>query len=93
MLDDTSSEDEGGRRACRAAVCRAVAILRRPHDITGGQPSGREAALAHTVKNNVERAYRRGDLFDLRCDLMARWANHIEGRTADIRPIRKRSAA
>ena len=41
------------------------------------------------VKSKVERAYRRSDLFDQHRDLMARWANHIEGRTADVVPIKK----
>jgi integrase len=35
-----------------------------------------EAALAHTVKNKTERAYRRGDLFELRVPLMEAWAAH-----------------
>ena len=38
-----------------------------PHEV-------KEAALAHTVRNAVERAYRRTDLFDKRRDLMDRWA-------------------
>ncbi len=33
-----------------------------------------EMALAHTIKNKAEAAYRRGDLFDKRRDLMAAWA-------------------
>lgn len=33
-----------------------------------------EAALAHAVGSKVEAAYRRGDLFDKRRDLMERWA-------------------
>lgn len=33
-----------------------------------------EAALAHTVKNKTEAAYRRSDLFDKRRDLMNAWA-------------------
>lgn len=36
-----------------------------------------EMALAHTVQNKVEAAYRRGDLLDKRRDLMAEWANWI----------------
>jgi hypothetical protein len=31
-------------------------------------------ALAHTIKNKAEAAYRRGDLLDRRRDLMATWA-------------------
>ncbi len=38
-----------------------------PHEV-------KEAALAHTVPNAVERAYRRTDLFDKRRDLMDQWA-------------------
>ena len=35
-----------------------------------------EMALAHAVGNAVERAYRRGDLFDKRIDLMKAWASY-----------------
>ena len=31
-------------------------------------------ALAHSIENKVEAAYRRGDLFDKRRELMAAWA-------------------
>jgi hypothetical protein len=33
-------------------------------------------ALAHTVSNKVEAAYRRGDLFDKRRKLMEVWARY-----------------
>ena len=33
-----------------------------------------EAALAHTIESKVERAYRRGDLFQKRRELIAAWA-------------------
>jgi integrase len=33
-----------------------------------------EAALAHTISDKVEKAYRRGDLFEKRRRLMADWA-------------------
>lgn len=33
-----------------------------------------EAALAHTIESKVERAYRRGDLFQKRRELMSAWA-------------------
>ncbi|MEW8360042.1 MAG: tyrosine-type recombinase/integrase [Candidatus Thiodiazotropha sp.] len=36
-----------------------------------------EMALAHTIKNKVEAAYRRGDLFEKRRHLMQAWANEI----------------
>jgi integrase len=35
-----------------------------------------EMALAHTVSDEVEAAYRRGDLFEKRRRLMAEWANY-----------------
>lgn len=35
-----------------------------------------EMALAHTITNKVERAYRRGDLFEKRTTLMDDWANY-----------------
>lgn len=36
-----------------------------------------EQALAHTIDNKVERAYRRGDAFDRRRDLMSQWADYL----------------
>jgi hypothetical protein len=35
-------------------------------------------ALAHTVKDAVEKAYRRGDLFEKRARLMAEWADFCQ---------------
>ena len=37
-----------------------------------------EMALAHTVKDAVEKAYRRGDLFEKRARLMAEWADFCQ---------------
>ena len=37
-----------------------------------------EAALAHVVKNKVEAAYRRTDLFERRRRLMDDWANYLD---------------
>ena len=34
-------------------------------------------ALAHTVGDKVEAAYRRGDLFEKRRQLMAAWARYV----------------
>jgi integrase len=50
-----------------------------------------EQALAHTISNAVEAAYRRGDLFEKRKLLMAEWAAFIErpSATADVVPMRK----
>jgi integrase len=38
-----------------------------------------EAALAHTIGNSVEAAYRRGDLLDKRRQLMAAWGTYCGG--------------
>jgi integrase len=43
----------------------------------------REMALSHTVSDKVEAAYRRGDLFQKRRDLMDAWANYCEGQAED----------
>ncbi|MCG8079019.1 MAG: tyrosine-type recombinase/integrase [Candidatus Thiodiazotropha taylori] len=43
-----------------------------------------EMALAHTIKNQVEAAYRRGDLFDKRRGLMQAWANYLEQTQLDL---------
>nr|WP_257541691.1 tyrosine-type recombinase/integrase [Sphingobium sp. CFD-1] len=39
-----------------------------------------EAALAHTVANKVEAAYRRGNLLEKRRLMMEDWANYCDGR-------------
>lgn len=39
-----------------------------------------EMALAHTIENKVEAAYRRGDLFDKRRALMRDWASYCAGK-------------
>lgn len=36
-----------------------------------------EAALAHTIKDKAEAAYRRGDAFEARIELMAEWEKYI----------------
>lgn len=44
-----------------------------------GYPSDvAEMALAHTISNKVEAAYRRGDLFTKRAQMMADWADFCE---------------
>jgi integrase len=47
-----------------------------------------EKALAHQIPNAVERAYRRGDLFEKRRQLMNAWSFYLEGRSADVVSIR-----
>jgi integrase len=54
-----------------------------------------EMALAHTISDKVEAAYRRGDMFDKRRRMMADWAKFcgtVESPGAVI-PLRKKSAA
>lgn len=36
-----------------------------------------EMALAHTIKNKTEKAYRRGDAFERRKDLMQQWCDYL----------------
>jgi hypothetical protein len=48
--------------------------------------------MAHVVSNQVEAAYRRGDLFERRRALMDAWAGYCTGSPADnIIPIASRS--
>ena len=46
-------------------------------------------ALAHTIGNKVEAAYRRGDLFEKRRKLMEAWASFCEALPAgEVVPLR-----
>jgi integrase len=54
-----------------------------------------EMALAHTIESKVERAYRRGDLFDKRQRLAQDWSVFLETSGANagtVTPIRARQA-
>lgn len=65
-------------------------------ECTGYAHEVAEMALAHTIENKVERAYRRGDLFDKRRRLMDDWATYcatIPAVGANITPIRKADVA
>jgi integrase len=54
-----------------------------PHEVC-------EMALAHTIGNKAEAAYRRGDLFDKRRKLMDAWAAFCEPQTSvKVVPLRK----
>ncbi|MES1158886.1 MAG: site-specific integrase, partial [Terricaulis silvestris] len=44
-----------------------------------------EMALAHTIKDKAEAAYRRGDLLDKRRALMTAWAGYVDAKTADTK--------
>lgn len=64
-------------------------------ECTGYAHEVAEMALAHTIDNKVERAYRRGDLFDKRRRLMDDWATFcatIPAVGANVTPIRKAEA-
>jgi integrase len=54
-----------------------------------------EAALAHVIENKTEAAYRRGDLFDKRRQMMADWADFCGGRHLDgtVTPIHSKKRA
>ncbi len=47
----------------------------------------REMALAHTISNKAEAAYRRGDLLEKRRVLMEAWANWCEGETKGVNVV------
>ncbi|MEQ8440556.1 MAG: tyrosine-type recombinase/integrase [Alphaproteobacteria bacterium] len=49
-----------------------------------------EMALAHTISNKVEAAYRRGDLFEKRRRVMADWADYLDsaGISGEVVSIR-----
>lgn len=48
-----------------------------------------EAALAHMVKDRTEAAYRRGDLFEKRRELMTSWAAYVSSSEEKVVPIRR----
>ena len=50
-----------------------------------------EMALAHTIKNKAEAAYRRGDLFDKRRALMNTWSAFVARGNAKIVSLRRRT--
>ena len=61
-------------------------------ECTGYAHEVAEMALAHSIENKVERAYRRGDLFDKRRRLMDDWATYCasdRAAGATVTPIRK----
>ncbi len=53
-------------------------------------------ALAHTIGNAVEAAYRRGDLFEKRARMMQEWAKFCDTpafSSAEVVPLKGKSAA
>ncbi|MFN0317149.1 MAG: tyrosine-type recombinase/integrase, partial [Burkholderiales bacterium] len=57
-----------------------------PHEVC-------EMALAHTISNAAEAAYRRGDLFEKRAKLMTTWADYIDTPRTEGEVIPMRNAA
>jgi integrase len=50
-----------------------------------------ESALAHTISDKTEAAYRRGDLFEKRAKMMTDWARYCATiRTSEVTPLRGR---
>ena len=55
---------------------------RRRHSRPGAAPHAvMEAALSHVVRNKVEAAYARSDLFERRRILMDDWASYLAGES------------
>ncbi|KPH09119.1 site-specific integrase [Rhizobium acidisoli] len=52
-----------------------------------------EAALAHVVGDETERAYRRGTALEKRRRLMTAWANYCEPETSNVIPLKRRAGA
>jgi hypothetical protein len=48
-----------------------------------------EAAFAHIVKGKTEAAYRRGDLFEKRGELVATWAAFVAASRPEVIPLRR----
>ena len=49
-----------------------------------------ELSLAHTVRNKVEAAYNRTDLFERRRTLMEQWASYLDGAVDAVVPLVRR---
>ena len=77
---------------CYSAVWRATGkTVRHSAECTSYAHEVCEMALAHSIGNKAEAAYRRGDLFDKRRRFMAEWAAYcanesVLGKT--VTPIR-----
>ncbi len=84
-MERTDLTVHGFRSTFRDWVSEATAY---PRDVA-------EMALAHTIEDKSEAAYRRGDLIEKRRALMTDWANHcaVVRAPADVVAIRSRVAA
>jgi len=63
------------------------------HECTAHSSHTIELSLAHSVGNQVEKAYRRGDMFEKRRKLMEAWARFATSRPAagEVVPLRGRA--
>jgi len=61
-------------------------------EATGFSHEVSEMALAHTIANKAEAAYRRGDLFDKRRKLMGAWSEYCNAQNSDRIVQLRRSA-
>ncbi len=59
-------------------------------EAAGAQREIAEAALAHSVGNQVERAYARSDLFERRIELMRQWSDYVMSEKVAVRRKLKR---
>lgn len=87
------------------AVCRRMKVDAVPHGFratfrtwaaerTNFPREVVEAALAHVIESEVERAYQRSDLFDKRTRLMQAWADFCgQTSTAKVIPMKRNRAA
>ncbi|CAH36594.1 tyrosine-type recombinase/integrase [Burkholderia pseudomallei] len=64
-------------------------------ELTGYPREVAEAALAHAVGDQVEAAYRRGDLFAKRRQMMEAWAKYCDTpkRGGDVVPMRRKASS
>jgi integrase len=58
-------------------------------ETTGFPAEVAEMALAHSIADKTEAAYRRGDLFEKRRQLMEAWAGFATGSVGKVVPMRK----
>lgn len=77
LLKDMNPLDKDGRRVVTHGFRSTFSTW--CSEKTNHLPEVREQALAHKIKNQVEAAYRRGDLLEKRRALMADWASFCEG--------------
>ena len=59
-------------------------------ELTNAPRDVMEAALAHTVRDKVEAAYNRTDLFERRRTLMDQWASYLDGAGGAVVPMVRR---